>query len=159
MNLCCIEWFQYNLEIWSKKGTWHTLVAFSDLCMMKAKCVCPGVTQAHPKEPIPAAAGQGSSSQTLAIFSPKLPFQHAETFLGVVQGTKDAWIKPAADSWLASKAAFTSRPTEQKYSIKYWPHLYRWESKALPAMVSVTDDDYSPPVRQPETAPSSQKSP
>lgn len=52
MNLCCIEWFQYNIEIWSKKGTWHTLVAFSDLCLLppqRAECVCPGVTHAHPE--------------------------------------------------------------------------------------------------------------
>lgn len=48
---------------------------------------------------------------------------------------------------------------QQKYSIKSRPHLCVCESKAFLSTFSITDDDYRLPVRQPDTAPSSQKSP
>lgn len=92
MNLCCIEWFQYNLEIWSKKGTWHTLDTSSELWMMlprKRESVGPGLSLfcpvQHLRSTILAAAGQGwpHSWQTLLFAfhdgNPKLQFQHPET--------------------------------------------------------------------------------
>lgn len=121
MNPCCIEWFQYNLEIWSKKGTWHTLVAFSELWMMlpqKAKCV----THAHPRwhwrSPIPAAAGQGSatflSNPALCVSwqESKTAISTCTNILCVAHRTKGAWTKPIADSWLASKAAVAYHSTK-----------------------------------------------
>lgn len=151
MNLCCIEWFQYNLEIWSKKGTWHTLVAFSGLWMMlpeKAKCVGPGLTQAYPRwhrwSPILAAAGQGSAvfltTSTLCVSRQecKTAISTCRNILCVVQRTKDAWIKPVAHGWLASKAAAPysrSYTTQQKYSIKILAtFLCVWE-RSMPVHV------------------------
>lgn len=135
MNLCCIEWFQYNLEIWSKKGTWHTLDTSSDLWMMLSRkresAWGPGLSLAHPgwyhRSPFLAADGQGSvtflTNSTLCIswWESKTGISTCRNIFCVVQRIKDAWIKPVTEADYPAKVAVPyshSYTTQHKYFIK-----------------------------------------
>lgn len=100
-NLCCIEWFQYNLEIWSKKelGTLWKHPLTSEWCCIRKEGVCgprsvTSPSRVTPKEPQPSCSWPRQCcipDKLLFAFhdrSPKLPFQHAETFCVLIRESK-----------------------------------------------------------------------